>query len=223
MEGVDGIELPVKDNQTVSNKEILLKNGEQIKLPTLHVTEMPLFHGSPIAGITAFDVDQSDQMTIGRGISFTPNRESAVAYARWRSNEASNPTLYEAEVNDADIADLRTREAQEEYAKLHRQALLDWEQNVLPNMKGPSEEVIKMIKEQRKEQIDDLVEKIDANSWIQLRNLTFGWAYLVSSTLSKHGYKGLMAIEGEPPKIAMHDSIVIFNSQDAPIVHQQAL
>lgn len=222
MERIDGIGLPIRDNQTVSNKEIQLRNGERIALPTLHVAKMPLFHGSPVAGIAGFDVEQSDQMSIGRGIYFTLIREPAIGYAKWRSNEKSAPTLYEAEVKDADIADLRTRAAQEEYAKLHKQALLDWEQNVLPNLKGPSEEVTAIVKEQRKEMIADLVKKIDENSWIQLRDLTFNWANLVSSTLSAQGYKGLMSIEGEPPKVDFHDSIVIFNPQDAPIVHQQA-
>lgn len=221
MEAGEGVNPQIESNQVITNKEIPLNNGKKAMLPTLHVAQMTFYHGSPVAGITAFDVDHSDQMTIGRGIYFTPNRESAVRYAMWRSNEASSPTLYEAEVKDVDIADLRTREAQEQFAKLHRQALLDWEQNVLPNMKGPSEEVTKMIKE-RKEMVADLVKEIDENSWVQLRDLTFGWADLVSSTLSAEGYKGLMSIEGEPPKVDLHDSIVIFNPLDAPIVHQQA-
>jgi hypothetical protein len=222
MEGVDGISLPIKDTQTTRNKEIQLNNGEKVTIPTLHVAKMPLFHGSPVAGIAAFDVEQSDQMTIGKGIYFTPNREPAIAYAKWRSNEAANPTLYEAEIQDADIADLRTRKAQEEFAKLHKQALLDWEQNVLPTMKGPSEELTEMIKEQRKEMVADTVKKIDENSWVQLRDITFNWADLVSRTLSTQGYKGLTSIEGEPPKVDFHDSVVVFNPQDAPIIHQQA-
>lgn len=223
MEGVDGINLPIEDISTTSNKEIQLNNGEKITLPTLHVTRMPLFHGSSVAGIAAFDVEQSDQMTIGRGIYFTPNKEPAIDYARKRSNNSSNPTLYEVEVKDADIADLRTREAQKQFAKLHRQALLDWEQNVLPNIQGSSEGVTAMIKSAKKEKMDEIVKKIDENSWQQLRDLTFGWADLVSKTLSAQGFKGLMSGEGEPPMVDFHDTVVIFNPQDAPIVHQQAV
>jgi hypothetical protein len=222
MESVDGIGVSIKDTPTTTNKEIQLKSGEKVTLPTLHVDRMSLFHGSPVADIAAFDVEHSDQMTIGRGVYFTPNREPAIGYAKWRSNEASNPTLYEVEIKDAEIADLRTREAQEQFAKLHRQALLDWEQNVLPNMKGPSEELIKIIKAQRKDMVTDIVKKIDENSWVQLRDLTFPWADLVSTTLSAQGYQGLISIEGEPPKVDYHDSVVVFNPKDAPIVHQQA-
>lgn len=222
MEGVDGIGLPLKDTQTTNIKEIQLKNGEKVALPTLHVESMSLFHGSPIADIASFDVEQSDQMTIGRGIYFTPNREPAISYAKWRSNQESTPTLYESQIKDADIADLRTREAQEEFAKLHRQALLEWEQNVLPNLKGPSEDITEIVKEQRKEMVADTVKKIDENTWVQLRDLTFNWADLVSTTLEGQGYKALVSVEGEPPKVDFHDSVVVFNPQDVPIVHQQA-
>lgn len=218
MENVDRINLP-KDTQTPHNKEILLDSGEKITLPTLHVSQMSLFHGSRVAGITEFDVNKSDQMTIGKGIYFTPNKESAIGYAKWRSNESPNATLYEAEIKDADIADLRTREAQEQFAKLLREALLDWEENVLPNLKGP-DGLVEMLKEQRKKIITETIKKIDENSWKNLRAITFDWADLVSTTLAKQGYKGVMSIEGEPP-IDLHDSIVIFNHEDAPIIHQQ--
>ncbi len=222
MEDVEKMEVPVNDNQRMFNKEIQLKNGEQISLPTIHFNVMPLFHGSPKADIIAFDLNRSEQMTIGSGTYFTPDKESATAYAKWRSNNVSNPTLYEVEVRNADIADLRTREAQEKFAKLYKQALLDWEHNNLPRMKGPTEDVTNLLKMLRKEQVGDLVNKIDSNTWSMLRDLTFGWETLVSGTLSENGYKGLMAIEGEPPNVAMHDSIVIFDPQDAPIVHHQA-
>lgn len=200
-------------------KEIPLNNGEIIKLPTIHVNKMSLYHGSPIAGITAFE--EADQQTIGRGIYFTPARETAHGYARERNKVGTSPTVYQAEASDLDIADLRTRQAQEQFAKLFKQSLLNWEQNVLPNLQGLPEEVIRMVKEERKKAIADLIQKIDSNSFLHLRDLAFGWGDLVSKTLADVGYKGLMSVEGEPPKIDFHDSIVIFDPRDVKIVNQR--
>lgn len=219
METTEEITPQAENRPPFFEKEIPLRNCGSIKLPTLHVYKMSLYHGSHMGGIKVFE--EGDQQTIGRGIYFTLTKESAKGYARKRSNSAATPTVYEVEVTNADIVDLRTRDAQEQFAKLYRQVLLDWEQNVLPNLKGSSEDVIKIIKEQRKESIAELVKKIDSNSWIKLRDLTFSWADLVSTTLASEGYKGLISIEGEPPKIDFHDSVVIFNPQDIKIINQQ--
>lgn len=215
MEVVEGLDSHSENKWTVSEKEVPLKSGETVRLPTLHIAKMLLYHGSPVADITTFE--EGDQQTIGEGIYFAPTREAAEGYARSRNKSGGLPTIYEAEVSDADLADLRTREAQEQFAKLYRQSLLGWEKNALPNLKGPSEEVTKIIKEQRKEAVANLVNKIDSNSWFQLRDLTFGWADLVSKTLSDIGYKGLISIEGEPPQVDLHDSVVIFNPEDTKI------
>lgn len=212
MEVAEGADQQAENKLTTSEKEVPLKNGETVRLPTFHIAKIFLYHGSPVPDITTFE--EGDQQTIGRGIYLTSTREAAEEYARSRNKSADLPTIYEVELSNADIADLRTREAQEQFAKLYRQSLLDWEQNTLPNLKGPSEEVTKIIKEQRKEAVANLVNKIDSNSWFQLRDLTFGWADLVSKTLSDIGYKGLISIEGEPPRIDFHDSVVIFNPED---------
>lgn len=167
--------------------------------------------------ITAFE--EGDQQSIGRGIYFTPDKNTARNYALTRSDEGTFPTVYEVEVADIDIADLRTKEAQEQFAKLHRQTLLDWEKNILPNSRGLSEGAKEMIKET----VDSLVEKIDTNSWNQLKQITFNSGGLVSEALFNHGYKGLMSREGEPPKVAFHDSVVIFNPEDIKIVNQESV
>lgn len=205
--------------QQLSQKEIPLKNGEVIKLPTIHVSRMILYHGSPVADIAV--LEEGDQQSIGKGIYLASQRETAKGYAKKRSGAKGSSAVYEVEISDMDIADLRTREAQEQFAKLYKQSLLDWEQNILPYLKGPSEEITKVIKEQRKEAVVDLVKKIDTNSFSHLRDLTFGWEELVSKTLHDVGYKGLMSLEGEPPHVDFHDSVVIFNPRDAKIISQQ--
>lgn len=219
MKVTEGADQQIENKLTTNEKEVPLKNGETVRLPTLHIAKMLLYHGSPWADITTFE--EGDQQTIGRGIYFATAREAAKSYAKSRSNNNASPTIYKAKVFDADLADLRTREAQEQFAKLYRQSLLDWEKNTLPNLKGPSEEVTKIIRKQRKEAIADLAGKIDSNTWSQLRDLTFGWADLVSKTLSDIGYKGLISVEGEPPQVDFHDSVVIFNPEDIKVMDFQ--
>ncbi|OGD94489.1 hypothetical protein A3A48_00285 [Candidatus Curtissbacteria bacterium RIFCSPLOWO2_01_FULL_37_9] len=208
-----------RNESSISKKEILLKSGKKVELLTLHITQMRLYHGSLVAGVTGFE--EGDQQSIGRGIYLTLQKEAASGYASKRSGHDGVPTVYEVQISDLDIADLRTKEAQEEFAKLFKQSLIEWEESVLPNLKGPSDEVLGVIKEQRKEAVRELVHKIDTNTFLQLRDLTFGWADLVSTTLSNVGYKGLMSIEGEPPDIDFHDSIVMFNPLDIRTINQE--
>lgn len=174
------MEAPIGEEQ-VAKKEVLLKDGEKVEILTIHIDRMRLYHGSPVSEITAFKEASED--TIGRGVYFTIDRKAAQGYAVARSNGAKS-RVYEVEVSNLDIADLRTRVGQEA--------------------------------------IKELIEKIDDNSFKHLRDLTFAWGDLVSTTLSSLGYGGLISIEGEPPQIDFHDSVVIFNTQDIKIIDQNS-
>lgn len=200
-------------------KEIILKDGQKVYIPTLKVGKMNLYHGSPNSGITLFQ--EGDQQTIGRGIYLTDQRDSASGYAKNRSNKEREGVVYEVEISDVEIADLRTEEAQRSFAKLFRDCLIDWRENVLPKLQGPSEGVLQIIREQRQKQVEGLLHKIDSNSFKQLRELTLNWADLTAGVLEKVGFNGLVSIEGEPPKVDFHDSYVIFQPENTMIVSEE--
>lgn len=211
------MEAPISEGQII-RKGVLLKNSEKVEIPTIHIDRMRLYHGSPVNEITAFK--EANEDTIGRGVYFTTDRKAAKRYAVARSN-GTKSRVYEVEVSNLDIADLRTRAGQEAFARLFKQSLLDWKEDHLPNLKGPSDVLIRSIREQREKAIKELIEKIDDNSFKHLRDLTFAWGDLVSKTLSSLGYNGLISIEGEPPQIDFHDSVVIFNPQNVKIIDQK--
>lgn len=213
------MEAPISEEQII-RKEVLLKNSEKVEIPIIRIDRMRLYHGSPASGITA--LKEAGEETIGRGVYFTTDRKAARGYAVVRSNDARGQ-VYEVEVSNLDLADLRTRAGQEAFARLFKQSLLDWKEDHLPNLKKSSDILTRSIGKQREEAIKELIEKIDDNSFKRLRDLTYAWGDLVSTTLSGLGYSGLISIEGEPPQIDFHDSVVIFNPQDVKIIDQNSL
>ena len=203
-------------------KQVVLENKEVIQLPSLYIENMKLYHGSPVPTIEAFDVNEGDQWSTGKGIYLTPDKKAADGYARERGDRTPNqPTVYETEISNLDVADLRTQGAQESFAKLYRDALIEFRDNTLPYLKGPTPELAGMIKKTMTEKVQQLLEKIDKHDFRQLRELTVNFADLTTETLAKAGYHGLVSIEGEPPKIEFHDSYVIFDPKDIKITRQE--
>lgn len=211
MQDTTEVNQPLQFISKRTEREITLKSGETFRLPSLQIDRAILYHGSSAEGIKRFE--EGDQQTIGNGIYFTSETIPAIGYAVKRSGTAAKPTLYQAEIENLNLADLRERSAQEQFAKLYKEALVEWKNNVLPNLKYADPTLLEIIKEQRSEQVEELLRKIDNNDFNQLRDLTFGWASLITQTLQTQGYQGLVSIEGEEP-FGFHDSYVIFNSDD---------
>ncbi|OGH08099.1 MAG: hypothetical protein A2171_01350 [Candidatus Levybacteria bacterium RBG_13_35_9] len=112
---------PPNPSQRPLEKEITLKNGENIILPSIQIDRMRLFHGSPISGIKEFKV--SEETTIGNGFYTTSSRDAAVGYATVRSNAPEQKFVYEVEINNMNILDLSTDEALNQFTKLWREKL----------------------------------------------------------------------------------------------------
>lgn len=125
-------------------KEITLKNGETIILPSIQIDRMRLFHGSPISGIKEFKV--SEETTIGNGFYTTSSRDAAVGYATVRSNTPEQKFIYEVEINNMNILDLTTKEAMDQFTKLWREKLSELREKTRVKLTGnptdnPNEEL----------------------------------------------------------------------------------
>ena len=72
-----------------STKTIILNSGETVSIPFIPVTEMTLFHGSPVSNIEEFQ--DANEATIGNGAYFTSSADKAALYARVR--QAQGPSL----------------------------------------------------------------------------------------------------------------------------------
>lgn len=69
---------------------------------------MVIYHGSGTSGIAAFVRAEED--TVGSGGYFTSESKDAIGYARRRARRSKNsvPVVYESEINNLKLLDLRS-------------------------------------------------------------------------------------------------------------------
>lgn len=195
-------------------KEVVLKSGETVKLPYIHIDRMRLFHGSPISGISEFT--DAEETTIGYGLYTTSDKNTASGYAIVRSSNEQDRFLYELEINNMNILDLTTRDAMENFALLLKESVLDWKDKA--KVDGSLEWFIDGI-------VYDIVFAINTKQFRGLRDITFSVGDIVRNMLTERGFDGLKANEGGESgngiKIGKHDSYVIFDSKKARVIKEE--
>lgn len=217
---------PKQNGFRVFDKEISLENGEQIKLPGMHIEQMTLYHGSNIAGITSFQ--EAEETTIGSGVYLTSQKNAAIGYASVRSDGRIDelPLVYEANIADLDIVNLSTRDALNSFSKILGQDLSkkrkEW---------SSSEDASGFINDMHRwtmvEVADRTLDMIREGNFSAMRDLTFSFGHSTRELLKKEGFDGLMAYEGGENSrgfsIGDHDSFVIFDPTKPKIVKEEII
>jgi hypothetical protein len=204
------------------DKEVLLKNGEKIVLPSIHYSQLKLFHGSPVAGITEF-ID-AEETTVGNGVYLTSQFDAARGYAQVRTSDGrrGNGYVYQSEIRDMDILNLTTLESMDQFAQLFRQELVTWRDEVLPKMDfaGHNEKMMRLVLEEKAQQIVTIIDQKKYRAG-GLRDITFSFGDMTRRMLRDIGYDGLMTLEGGEGQIGNHDSYVIFDPERVTILDNQ--
>src|SRR3989344_3233496 len=120
------LEIPSPENEDLvssGEKEVILDNGERLNLPTLEVERMTLFHGSATAGIQ--NLEAADETTVGNGVYLTSDPKAAAGYAAIRS-KGEIPSVYETEISNLTLLDLRENSGIESFSQYFLQELLKW-------------------------------------------------------------------------------------------------
>lgn len=213
-------------------KEIQIPNGETVKLSSMHVERMQLFHGSTVAGIKKF-VD-AEETTVGAGVYLTTQRDSATGYAKVREidRRLTDPAIvYETEIADMNILNLSTADAILNFMKFIRPQIYLWDKNELPKVKFSSE----FFKETYHSALVDL--NIRIAEWIKkghippVKSILQQFGDPARKILMREEFDGLMTIEGgeyqrnpntgEEIRIGDHDSYVIFQPDKVRIVKEE--
>lgn len=164
-----------------------------------------LYHGTGAEGIE--DFNSAEDTTVGDGAYFTSDPNAAIGYAhvRTRGENETNPIIYEANIENARLVDLRKKANVEK---------------VLPGFK----EILK--KERNKPdlhwakqgRIDQVIGNIDSGLGAKyLKFATQGVGNLFSDYLSSLGYDGLITYEGGEGEVGDHDTYLIFDPEKAKI------
>jgi hypothetical protein len=175
------------------------------------VDRLILYHGSGITGIKEFRA--ADETTIGMGVYMTSQLEAGKGYARRRANRSpdAKPTVYEVEINNVRLADLRQPEALPIFARLLKTKLEI-------SLKNPNV---------RSNQHDAIVETlgiIRRDEYRSLKDLTWNHQELTTDIIKTQGYDGLIAEEGGEgrgeDKIGIHDTYLIFDPAKVTVLRE---
>ena len=162
-----------------------------------------LYHGSPVDNISQFN--EAEETTIGTGVYLTSQADIAIGYARLRANhrKGKSPVIYEVEVNNLKILDLRKNDNVVKILQGFKLYLADLYNS--PNQpRRPSWQIAIR-------RAINTIESHTVNSG-NLRKVTFNTSPYFSEYIQSLGYDGLVAFEGgEGDTVGDHDSYVIFN------------
>ena len=155
----------------------------------------------------------AEEDTVGSGIYFTSEAKDAIGYAKRRSrgrNDAS-PTLYEVQVENLRLANLKKDENVKNilhgFKEVLKQKLSD--PNVKWHYEGALQKSIAIISQG----------KVGSGN---LREVTFNHTALFTQYLQSLGYDGLIAFEGgEGTEVGNHDTYVIFDPKKVKIIDKQ--
>lgn len=169
-----------------------------------------LYHGSGTSGIKEFNKAEED--TVGSGLYFTSKPEDASGYAkrRARNKEGSMPVLYESEITETKLLDLRKKE-------IAIKTLTDFKHILAEKLK--QQNITWVLESTLLNAIDNINSgKINAGN---IREATFGTGKLFSEYISSLGYDGLIALEGgEGEDIGEHDTYLIFEPKKARLLQE---
>lgn len=230
--GDSGSKEVLVDQSLFEDKEITLKDGEKITLPSLKIKKMKLFHGTSIPGIEEFK--DADETTVGDGLYLTSQKDAARGYAEIREEERSHerkkPIVYEVEIGDLNIVSLTSIVAIDVFARLLRQEAAIKIKEITPlvtaavqaHKEGKQNEDLSILG--RLNSLQRIRDVIDTHSYRSLKDITSSCGDLVRQSLVNLGFDGLMTIEGgesyNDTTIGDHDSYVIFDPKKAKVMNQ---
>lgn len=216
---------------SLEEREVKLAIGETVKLPSMRIERMRLFHGSTVSGISQFK--EAEETTIGNGLYLTSQEDAALGYAFVRANEReidTPPVVYDAEIANMNILTLTTRTAIMDFMKYIRQEFFLYNRDIVPNMPELSDNAKRWNKRALDAKNDLLWEAIQAGRVLSPKIFLFGAGAVAREILMREGYDGLMAIEGgehgknpftnEHFSIGDHDSYVIFQPEKVKILKE---
>lgn len=165
----------------------------------LFIRHKNLYHGSGITGIQR--MNPAEETTVGEGIYFTSAPSDALGYAerRSRKNKDGVPTVYSAQIENLKFLDLRNRTNITKILGGFKTLLLAEKNKDLPWYTERS--------------IDDAIELISSEKWLNLKQIGFAHGKLFSEYVKSLGYDGLITIEeGEGEDIGKHDTYLLFDA-----------
>ena len=184
---------------------------ETQNFPETKIDNMILFYGASISGIK--ELRRAEETTIGEGLYLTSQLEAAEGYAKRRAkiNPESMPTVYQVEVSNLKMADIRGSQALETFAMKLKNRLQ--EERKKPNLPWYVQNAIV-----------GTLERIDSKSYKSLRELAWNHQEITTEVMRDEGFDGLIAQEGgEGDEIGDHDSYVIFDSTKAKVLKEVSL
>ncbi|MFA6082316.1 MAG: hypothetical protein WC773_02820 [Patescibacteria group bacterium] len=173
-----------------------------------------LYHGSNIPNIQTMDAAEED--TIGSGAYFTSEATDAIGYAHRRSRRdaKSHPVIYEVNVENIKLLDLRKNENIEIIMPGYRKVL----EQRLSDIGGIGSDNWGYA-----QNLAEAIEAIDNGDPVKkgLRTVTYYFTPLFTEYVESLGYDGLIATEGgEGDMDSGHDSFLIFHPEKAHVVQE---
>jgi hypothetical protein len=171
------------------------------------VKRKTLYHGTGISGIN--DFDKAEETTVGEGAYFTSEPEAAIGYARRRSkrDKDQKPIIYEANIENTKLAELRQKENVQKVLPGFRKILLEkWQE---PDLRWDRQLVL-----------SKAIEAIDSDKIGpgNLRDIAFSTGKIFTDYIASLGYDGLITYEGgEGSDVGFHDTYLIFDPERAKI------
>lgn len=195
--------------EEVTETETRVLVEETPRLPEVKIERVVLYHGSGVRGIKNFGA--SEETTIGQGLYLTSDPQSAEGYARRRIKREKDgtSTVYEAEVANLRLADLRRPEALQVFAgALEKRLEEELEKSSFPWYQETA--------------IRETLGKIKNKSYHSLKDLVWHHQEIGTEIVKDMGFDGLVAIEGgEGEEIKEHDSYVIFDPRKVRILKEK--
>lgn len=188
------------------------KDSVMEQSPDVFIKNKILYHGSGQSGIESFN--QAEEDTVGSGVYFTSEMKDAAGYAKRRARRYKEglPVLYEANIENVKLLDLRKDENVKMVLEKFK-AVLEKEL-ASPNLKWNYETILR-----------NSIEAINAGKIgaDNLRDVTFGLGKVFSNFLKTLGYDGLMAVEGgEGEDVGRHDTYLIFDPEKIRIINEKS-
>lgn len=163
-----------------------------------------IYHGSAISGIEKFNLAEED--TVGNGVYFTSDKESAAGYARSRSKgeKGATPMIYQCEVENMKLLDLRKEENVKKVMSGFREILsarLNSGEKLGWNIEGVLREAI------------DNIDRGNIGVG-KLKIVTFHFGGQFTEYVRSLGYEGLITFEGgEGNEVGDHDTYLVFDPE----------
>lgn len=204
----DKQELNIIGNQEGFRAEVESNNGLD-----MIVNKKTLYHGSATEAIISFNLAEED--TVGSGIYFTSEPKDAIGYAQRRSRgrKDASPTLYEVQIENLRLANLKKNENVREilvgFKEVLKQKLSE------PNLKWYHERALQ-------KSIETINQgKVGSGN---LRDATFNVTNTFTQYLESLGYDGLITFEGgEGAEVGNHDTYLIFDPKKIKIINEQKI